>query len=136
MSHKSFCLNSLIFVLDTLGWKERNVLYDKFNTFLFNDTLNTCYLRLCDFKHMAKDHYDNERGNPLLPLHGLLLAARVLLYAPSHTQDSPYRGLCYTSRNTLAPMNRSLMGIEQFIILELIVKISGILPNSPYVVKR
>ena len=73
--------------------------------------------------------------NPLLPLHGLLLAARVLLYAPSHTQDSTYRGLCYTSRDTLAPMNRSLMGIEQFIILELIVKISGILPNSPYVVK-
>ena len=26
------------------------------------------------------------------------LAARVLLYAPSHRQDSTYHGLCYTSR--------------------------------------
>ena len=28
------------------------------------------------------------------------LAARVLLYAPSHRQDSTYHGLCYTSRGT------------------------------------
>ena len=27
-----------------------------------------------------------------------LLAARVLLYAPSHRQDNTYHGLCYTSR--------------------------------------
>ena len=26
------------------------------------------------------------------------LTARVLLYAPSHRQDSTYHGLCYTSR--------------------------------------
>ena len=34
---------------------------------------------------MVKDHSDSERGNPLPP-HGLTfrLAARVLLYAPSH----------------------------------------------------
>ena len=30
------------------------------------------------------------------------LAARVLLYAPSHRQDSTYHSLCYTSRGTLA----------------------------------
>ena len=30
------------------------------------------------------------------------LAARVLLYAPSHIQDSTYHGLCYTSRGALA----------------------------------
>ena len=30
------------------------------------------------------------------------LAARVLLYAPSHRQDSTYHGLCYTSCGTLA----------------------------------
>ena len=29
------------------------------------------------------------------------LAARVLLYAPSHRQDSTYHGLCYTSRGAL-----------------------------------
>ena len=30
------------------------------------------------------------------------LAARVLLYAPSHRQDNTYHGLCYTSRGALA----------------------------------
>ena len=30
------------------------------------------------------------------------LAARVLLYAPSHRQDSTYHGLCYTSHGALA----------------------------------
>ena len=30
------------------------------------------------------------------------LTARVLLYAPSHRQDSAYHGLCYTSRGALA----------------------------------
>ena len=45
------------------GRKEGNV--------LFNDTLNTFYLRLYGVRHMVKDHSDSERGNPLLP-HGLL----------------------------------------------------------------
>ena len=31
---------------------------------LFNDTLNTFYLRLYGVGHMAKDHSDSERGNP------------------------------------------------------------------------
>ena len=43
--------------------RERNV--------LFNDALNTFYLRLYGDRHMVKDHSDSERGNPL-PLHGLL----------------------------------------------------------------
>ena len=30
------------------------------------------------------------------------LTARVLLYAPSHRQDSTYHSLCYTSRGALA----------------------------------
>ena len=52
---------------------------------LFNDTLNTF-----SYGYMAAA--DNERGNPLLP-HGLLfrLAARVLLYTSSHSQDSTYQ---------------------------------------------
>ena len=41
---------------------------------------------------MVKDHSDSEKGNPLPP-HRLLfrLTARVLLYAPSHRQDSTYQ---------------------------------------------
>ena len=45
------------------GRKEGNV--------LFNDTLNTFYLRLYGVRHMVKDHSDSEKGNPLPP-HRLL----------------------------------------------------------------
>ena len=38
------------------------------------------------------------------------LAAMVLLYAPSHRQDSTYHGLCYTSREALAETRNSSMG--------------------------
>ena len=38
---------------------------------LFNDALNTFYLRLYGIGHMIKDHSDSERGNLLPPL-GLL----------------------------------------------------------------
>ena len=117
--------------------------------FLFNDTLNTFYLRLYGVRHMVKDHSDSERRNPLPP-HGLLLptgskcsfiygymesdiwlrtilivrketrclhisysyrlTARVLLYEPSHRQDSTYHSLCYTSRGALAGTRNSSMG--------------------------
>ena len=52
------------------GWKEereRNV--------LFNDALNTFYLRLYGVRHMVKDHSDSEKENPLLP-HRLLLSIK------------------------------------------------------------
>ena len=39
------------------------------------------------------------------------LAARVLLYAPSHRQDSTYHSLCYTNRGTLAGTRNSSMGL-------------------------
>ena len=49
--------------LTKTGRKEGNV--------LFNDPLNTFYLRLYGVRHMVKDHSDSEKGNPLTP-HGLL----------------------------------------------------------------
>ena len=55
------------------GRKEGNV--------LFNDALNTFYLRLYGVRHMVDDHSDNE-------------TARVLLYASSHRQDNTYHGHC------------------------------------------
>ena len=45
--------------------RERNV--------LFNDALNTFYLRLYGVRHMVKGHSDSEKGNPLPP-HRLLLS--------------------------------------------------------------
>ena len=38
------------------------------------------------------------------------LTERVLLYAPSHRQDSTYHGLCYTSHGELAGTRNSSMG--------------------------
>ena len=39
---------------------------------LFNDALNTFYLRLYGVRHMVKDHSDSEKGNPLPPYRLLL----------------------------------------------------------------
>ena len=53
---------------------------------LFNDALNTFYLRLYGVRHMVKDHSDSERGN-LLPPHRLLFpisSKGSFLYASSH----------------------------------------------------
>ena len=41
--------------------------------------------------------------------YSLQITARVLLYAPSHRQDSTYDGLCYTSRGALAGTRNSHM---------------------------
>ena len=38
------------------------------------------------------------------------LTARILLYAPSHRQDSTYHSLCYTSRGALAGTRNSSVG--------------------------
>ena len=75
--------------------RERNV--------LFNDALNTFFLRLYGVRHMVKDYSDSEKGN-MVPPHRLLLSinSKVFLYAPSNIQDNTHHGLCYTSRGTLA----------------------------------
>ena len=52
-------------IKQTIRERERNV--------LFNDALNTFYLRLYGVRHMVKDHSDSEKGNPLPP-HRLLLS--------------------------------------------------------------
>ena len=59
----NFCVIMEIYCILYKLTKEGNV--------LFNDALNTFYLRLYDIRHMVKDHSDSERGNPLPP-HGLL----------------------------------------------------------------
>ena len=40
---------------------------------LFNDALNTFYLRIYGVGHSIKDHSDSKRGNQLLPLYELYL---------------------------------------------------------------
>ena len=75
---------------------------------LFNEVLNTFYLRLYGVKHVVNDHSDSERGNPLPP-HGLLF--------PISSKSSficiitqTYHGLYYTSRGALAGTRNSSMG--------------------------
>ena len=85
------------------GRKERNV--------LFNDTLNTFYLRLYGIRHMVKDHSDSEREETCCSHIGysFQLAARVLIYVSSDRQDNTYHSLCYTSRGALAGMRNHIM---------------------------
>ena len=81
--------------------RERNV--------LFNDALNTFYLRLYGVRHMVKDHSDSERGNPLPP-HRLLLSINSKGSFICTIPQTGYHGLCYTSRGTLAGTRNSSMG--------------------------
>ena len=54
------------------NWQSGHLQYNrKEGNVLFNDALNTFYVRLYGVKHMVKDHSDSERGNSLPP-HGLL----------------------------------------------------------------
>ena len=99
--------------------KERNV--------LFNDALNTFYLRLCGRKEMFyltthSTHFIYGYMASDICLRTILIvrketrcrhmgySARVLLYAPSHRQENTYHGLCYTSRGALAGTRNSSMG--------------------------
>ena len=75
--------------------------------FYLTTHLNTFYLRLSGVRHIVTDHSNSEKGNPP---HYFQLTARVLLYAPSHTQDNTYHSLCYTSRGALAGTRNRLMG--------------------------
>ena len=76
-------------------------------TFLFNDALNTFYLRLYGVGHMVKDHSDSERGKPLPP-HGLLFP--ITSKGSFYMHHPTYHGLCYTSRGALAGKRNSSMG--------------------------
>ena len=71
--------------------RERNV--------LFNDTLNTFYLRLYGVRHMVKDHSDSEKGNPLPP-HRLLLSINS---KGSFICTIPHTG-CFLSRYLSGPL--------------------------------
>ena len=72
--------------------------------FIFNDALNTFYLRLYGVRHMVKDQSDSEIGNPLPPPHVLFLT--IILYM-HHSTD---HGICYTNSGAPVIMRNSSMG--------------------------
>ena len=49
------------------SWLKRVTDRERETNVLFNDALNTFYLQLYGVRHMVKDHYDSEKGNPLPP---------------------------------------------------------------------
>ena len=53
---------------------------------LFNDALNTFYLRLYGVRHMVKDHSDSQNGNPLPP-HRLLFPISSKVFYMHHPTD-------------------------------------------------
>ena len=95
MTHQTMNGHSTTHSKNNCPVKEGNV--------LFNDTLNTFYLRLYGIRHMVKDHTDSERKETSCHHMGysFQLAARVLLYASSHRQDNTYHGLmcCWSEIN-------------------------------------
>ena len=101
--------NACLLVLGVHCWNEIVHQWREVNV-LFNDALNTFYLRLYGIGHMVKNHSDSKRRNPLLQ-HRLLfpISSKCSLYAPSHRQDSIYHNLCYTSRGALAGTRNSSM---------------------------
>ena len=68
MSTLSICFDSL-----NSKWPPRNIVFGisslirEGGDVLFNDALNTFYLRLYGVGDMVKDHSDSERINPLPP---------------------------------------------------------------------
>ena len=63
------------------------------------------------------------------------LTTRVLLYAPSHRQDSTYHGLCYTSRGALAGTRNRVHPMKDRSV-PIATKIYNFIPYSIYVVER
>ena len=84
----------------------KSVTYKEGRSVLFNDTLNTFYLRLYGIGHIVKDHSDRERGNLLLPNRLLFPISSKVFF----TQDSTYHSLCYTSCGALAGTKNNSVG--------------------------
>ena len=83
--------------------------------FLFNDALNTFYLRLYGVRHMVKDHPDSEKGNPLPP-HRLLfpINSKGSFYMHHRTDRIAH---CYTSHGPLAGTRNSSMGLFNGVLI-------------------
>ena len=87
LQHPTYIRDGAISYLGS-GYSSINV-YGRKEMFYLMTNSTHFILRLYGVGHMVKDHSDSERGNPLPPhVYSFRLTARVLLYAPSHRQDS------------------------------------------------
>ena len=69
---------------------------------LFNDALNTFYLRLYGVRHMVKDHSDSEKGNPLPPYIYMHTYIQINTRARAHTQQQQQQQHTWTHKHTHA----------------------------------
>ena len=97
-------LESSWFARGVCWWRSKEMFYLTTNSthFVYGYMASDIWLRtiLIVRKETRCHHID----------YSLRLTARVLLYAPSHRQDSTYHSLCYTSRGALAETRNSSMG--------------------------
>ena len=88
-------------------WKEGNVLFNDTLThsthFIYGYMVSDIWLRTILI--VRKENRCHHIG------YSFRLTARVLLYAPSHRQDSTYHGLCYTTRGALAGTRNNICGV-------------------------
>ena len=105
MHIKTFCPRQTAQVITGVCAREKE------GNVLFNDALNTFYLRLYGVGHMVKDLQIAREETCCRHMgYSFRLTAMVLLYALSHRQDNTYHGLCYTSRGALAGRRNISMG--------------------------
>ena len=81
---------------------------------LFNDALKTFYLWRQTYYGKRTIQIAREETRCHHIGYSVRIAAMVLLYAPSHRQDSTYHGLCYISRGALDGTRNSSMGKTLF----------------------
>ena len=98
-------------LLNVLAWRMGNVLFnDTLNTFNLQEGRQEMFYLTTHSTHFIYGYMVSDmRLRTILIVrketrcrhigYSLQLTARVLLYAPSHRQDSTYHGLCYTSRS-------------------------------------
>ena len=92
-----------------LRHRQNNSSWKKGANVLFNDILNTFYLRSYVVRYMVKYHWDNVREETLcrhVKIYSFWLTSEHL-YALSHTHNNTYHGLFYTNHGTLVGMRNS-----------------------------
>ena len=92
----------LTIVLNIFVWKEVFYLMTHSKHFIYGYMASDIWLRTILI--VREETRCRNMGNTFR------IAARVLLYAPFHRQDSTYHGFCYTIRGTLAGTRNTSMG--------------------------
>ena len=78
-----WCFFITVFLYEKISDVDVSAEVRKEGNILFNDALNTFYLRFYGARHIVEDHTDSEKGNPLPP-HGLMFPISSKVYYMHH----------------------------------------------------